>query len=138
MAFSPQYLELRYESAALRKVGTLIILANLSLYMGMCLYAPSLTLSAVTNISTFASMAIICSIVTFYSTIVSTLALYCLMTCWWLDAVDTFLYILSRLLPAETADVNKHSYFINIKRYFADLRKFTLKRYVNKLSGKKK
>ncbi|KAG0718263.1 Sodium-coupled monocarboxylate transporter 2 [Chionoecetes opilio] len=39
--------------------------------MGMCLYAPSLALSAVTSLSIFASMAIMGAIVTFYTTIVS-------------------------------------------------------------------
>lgn len=39
--------------------------------MGKVLYAPSLALSTVTSLSTFASMAIMVSIVTIYITIVS-------------------------------------------------------------------
>ncbi|KAG0724278.1 Sodium-coupled monocarboxylate transporter 1 [Chionoecetes opilio] len=64
-----EYLELRYHSTVLRKVGSFVSLLNLFLRMGMCLYAPSLALSTVTSLSTFASMAIMGAIVTFYTTI---------------------------------------------------------------------
>ncbi|KAG0713737.1 Sodium-coupled monocarboxylate transporter 2 [Chionoecetes opilio] len=64
-----EYLELRYHSTVVRKVGSFVSLLNLFLYMGMCLYAPSLALSTVTSLSTFASMAIMGAIVTFYITI---------------------------------------------------------------------
>ncbi|XP_050704571.1 sodium-coupled monocarboxylate transporter 1-like [Eriocheir sinensis] len=64
-----EYLERRYKSAALRKLATLVTLLSLGIYMGMCLYAPSLALSTVTSLSTFASMAIMGAIVTFYITI---------------------------------------------------------------------
>ncbi|KAK8387827.1 hypothetical protein O3P69_020033 [Scylla paramamosain] len=64
-----EYLERRYRSVALRKVCTFISLLNLFLYMGMCLYAPSLALSTVTSLSTFTTMAIMGAIVSFYITI---------------------------------------------------------------------
>ena len=66
-----QYLELRYGSAGLRKMGTTLILVNLCVYMGMCLYAPSLALATVTNISPINSIIIVGVIVTFYITVVS-------------------------------------------------------------------
>ena len=66
-----QYLKRRYKSVALRKLATMVTLLTLAIYMGMCLYAPSLALSTVTSLSTIASMAIMGAIVTFYITIVS-------------------------------------------------------------------
>ncbi|KAK8392634.1 hypothetical protein O3P69_014810 [Scylla paramamosain] len=65
-----EYLELRYGSAALRKMGTTLILMNFCVYMGMCLYAPALALATVTNISPVNSIVIVGVIVTFYITIV--------------------------------------------------------------------
>ncbi|KAK3869858.1 hypothetical protein Pcinc_024862 [Petrolisthes cinctipes] len=44
-------------------------MASLFLYMGMCMYAPSLALSTVTNLSTVASIAIMGVVCTFYITI---------------------------------------------------------------------
>ncbi|XP_063884461.1 sodium-coupled monocarboxylate transporter 1-like isoform X2 [Scylla paramamosain] len=64
-----EYLELRYGSAALRKMGTTLILMNFCVYMGMCLYAPALALATVTNISPVNSIVIVGVIVTFYITI---------------------------------------------------------------------
>ncbi|XP_050704574.1 sodium-coupled monocarboxylate transporter 2-like isoform X3 [Eriocheir sinensis] len=64
-----EYLERRYRSTLLRKMSSFVSLLNLGLYMGMCLYAPSLALVTVTNLSTFASMAIMGAVVTFYITI---------------------------------------------------------------------
>ncbi|KAG0725319.1 Sodium-dependent multivitamin transporter [Chionoecetes opilio] len=62
-------MERRYKSPALRKLATLVTLLSFAIYMGMGLYAPSLALSTVTSLSTFASMAIMGAIVTFYITI---------------------------------------------------------------------
>ena len=67
----PQYLELRYRSAALRKLGTSVVLLQMSVFTGMCLYAPSLALTTVTSISSFNSVLIAGAIVTFYITVVS-------------------------------------------------------------------
>ncbi|KAK8388214.1 hypothetical protein O3P69_020240 [Scylla paramamosain] len=64
-----EYIELRYKSVVLRKLATLVTLLTLSIYVGLCLYAPSLALSTVTNLSTLTSMIIMGAIVTFYITI---------------------------------------------------------------------
>ncbi|XP_063875889.1 sodium-coupled monocarboxylate transporter 1-like [Scylla paramamosain] len=64
-----EYLELRYRSAALRKVGTSVTLLYESAYSGICLYAPSLALATVTSISPFNSVLIAGAIVTFYITV---------------------------------------------------------------------
>ncbi|KAG0729411.1 Sodium-coupled monocarboxylate transporter 1 [Chionoecetes opilio] len=64
-----EYLERRYKSVALRKLITLVMLFPLFVNMGMILYPPSIGLTTVTNLSGFASMAIMGAIVTFYITI---------------------------------------------------------------------
>ncbi|KAG0713738.1 Sodium-coupled monocarboxylate transporter 1 [Chionoecetes opilio] len=64
-----EYLERRYKSVALRKLIALVMLFPSVLTMGMILYAPSIGLTTVTNLSSFASMAIMGAIVTFYITI---------------------------------------------------------------------
>ena len=74
VTFFRQYLELRYQRAALRKVGTIIIVLDLCVFNGMYLYAPSLALATVTNLSTFSSIIIMGIVVTFYITIVSDVA----------------------------------------------------------------
>ncbi|XP_050713241.1 sodium-coupled monocarboxylate transporter 2-like isoform X2 [Eriocheir sinensis] len=64
-----QYIEMRYKSRPLRLLATVCNLINKFFYMGICLYAPSLALSTVTNLSTLASMIIMGSICTFYITV---------------------------------------------------------------------
>lgn len=64
-----EYLELRYKSVVIRKLATLVTLLTLAVYVGLCLYAPSLALSTVTSLSTLNSMIIMGAIVTFYITI---------------------------------------------------------------------
>ncbi|XP_045134904.1 sodium-coupled monocarboxylate transporter 1-like isoform X2 [Portunus trituberculatus] len=64
-----EYIELRYKSVVLRKLATLVTLLTFSVYVGLCLYAPSLALSTVTSLSTLNSMIIMGAIVTFYITI---------------------------------------------------------------------
>ncbi|MPC44351.1 putative sodium-dependent multivitamin transporter [Portunus trituberculatus] len=64
-----EYLQLRYQSAALRKVGTSVVLLNTSFHIGMSVYAPSLALATVTSISPINSVLIAGAIVTFYITV---------------------------------------------------------------------
>ncbi|KAK3875130.1 hypothetical protein Pcinc_019983 [Petrolisthes cinctipes] len=64
-----EYLQVRYGSQALRQLGTCLQLCYSTLYMGICMYAPSLALSAVTNLSTNTSMLLLASVTTFYITI---------------------------------------------------------------------
>nr|XP_053630911.1 sodium-dependent multivitamin transporter-like [Cherax quadricarinatus] len=61
-----QYIELRYESRVLRKLVSMLQLLNTVSVMGVCLYAPSLALSTVTNISTSTSVAIMGVVCTIY------------------------------------------------------------------------
>ncbi|XP_071532377.1 sodium-coupled monocarboxylate transporter 1-like [Panulirus ornatus] len=64
-----EYIELRYGSRALRKLATLCGLLLNFLYMGVCLYAPTLALVTVTGLTTWSSTLIMGSICTFYITI---------------------------------------------------------------------
>ncbi|KAK8387781.1 hypothetical protein O3P69_018334 [Scylla paramamosain] len=64
-----EYIELRYNTTTLRKLATVCHLITKLFYMGICLYAPSLALSTVTGLSTWASMLTMGFICTFYITI---------------------------------------------------------------------
>ncbi|XP_053629337.1 sodium-coupled monocarboxylate transporter 1 isoform X2 [Cherax quadricarinatus] len=64
-----EYILLRFKSRWLRTLSTLTMLLNNFLYMGMCLYAPTLALTTVTGLSTWASSLIMGTICTFYITI---------------------------------------------------------------------
>ncbi|XP_063598194.1 sodium-coupled monocarboxylate transporter 1-like [Penaeus indicus] len=66
-----QYIEIRFKSRVLRKFATACQLLSSCFYVGLCLYAPSLALSSVTNLPTWASVIIMGSICTFYITIMS-------------------------------------------------------------------
>ncbi|XP_047470463.1 sodium-coupled monocarboxylate transporter 1-like [Penaeus chinensis] len=65
LATMNEYLQLRFDSPVLRKLGSLSQLVNSGFYLGICLYAPSLTLSSVTKLPMWAaivSLGIICSV----------------------------------------------------------------------------
>ncbi|XP_042243328.1 sodium-dependent multivitamin transporter-like, partial [Homarus americanus] len=64
-----EYIELRYRSRLLRLLATLCLLLNNFLYMGMCLYAPTVALTTVTGLTTWQSTLIMGFICTFYITI---------------------------------------------------------------------
>ncbi|XP_071532402.1 sodium-coupled monocarboxylate transporter 1-like [Panulirus ornatus] len=64
-----EYIELRYHSRILRKLVTFCVLLLNFLYMGICLYAPTLALVTVTGLTTTSSTLIMGSICTFYITI---------------------------------------------------------------------
>ncbi|XP_042225903.1 sodium-coupled monocarboxylate transporter 2-like, partial [Homarus americanus] len=64
-----EYIELRFESRLLRTLATLCTLLSSFIYMGICLYAPTLALSTVTGLATWVSTLIMGTICTFYITI---------------------------------------------------------------------
>lgn len=64
-----EYIQRRYNSRLLRTLATLCMVSSNFIYMGMCLYAPTVALTTVTGLSTWASMLILGSICTFYITI---------------------------------------------------------------------
>ncbi|XP_066946922.1 sodium-coupled monocarboxylate transporter 2-like [Macrobrachium rosenbergii] len=70
-----EYITLRFGSQGLRKLSSVILLINTMVYNGVCLYAPSLTLSTVTGLSTHYSITIMGLICSFYITIVSMIAI---------------------------------------------------------------
>ncbi|XP_042865927.1 sodium-coupled monocarboxylate transporter 1-like [Penaeus japonicus] len=64
-----QYIEVRFRSQPLRKYASTCQVLSSCFYLGICLYAPSLALSSVTNLPTWASVIIMGSICTFYITV---------------------------------------------------------------------
>lgn len=64
-----EYIELRFKSRVLRKLATGCQLVSSFFHMGVCLYAPSITIAAVTGLPVWASVISIGSIFTFYITI---------------------------------------------------------------------
>ncbi|KAK8371779.1 hypothetical protein O3P69_016239 [Scylla paramamosain] len=64
-----KYIELRYASPVLRKLSCLSQLLNLTLLMGILLYAPSVALSTVTNLPSWALMLFLGCVCTFYTTL---------------------------------------------------------------------
>ncbi|KAK7027439.1 Sodium-coupled monocarboxylate transporter 1 [Halocaridina rubra] len=66
-----EYILLRYGSLHFRKMATFSSMLFQFMLMGVCLYAPSLTLATVTNLSPWQSIVIMGSICTIYITIVS-------------------------------------------------------------------
>ncbi|XP_071526266.1 putative sodium-dependent multivitamin transporter [Panulirus ornatus] len=64
-----EYIELRYKSAALRKLMTLGQIVASFMYMGMCQYAPSLALFTLAKIPNSVSILVTGIVSTFYTTI---------------------------------------------------------------------
>ncbi|KAG7170661.1 sodium-coupled monocarboxylate transporter 1-like [Homarus americanus] len=64
-----EYIEMRFKSQLLRKMATAIQLLASMVYVGICLYGPSLTLSSVTSLPIWASCLIMGFICSFYITI---------------------------------------------------------------------
>nr|XP_039254641.1 sodium-coupled monocarboxylate transporter 1-like [Styela clava] len=63
-----EYLELRFH-VSVRKVASLLAMLNLILYLGVVIYMPSLTLSAVTPLSLYWAIALTSVICTFYTAV---------------------------------------------------------------------
>ncbi|XP_037782150.1 sodium-dependent multivitamin transporter-like [Penaeus monodon] len=60
-----QYLQLRFESQLLKKLASITQIVHSAMYLGICLYAPSLTLSSVTRLSAGVSiivLGVVCSV----------------------------------------------------------------------------
>ncbi|XP_076030248.1 sodium-coupled monocarboxylate transporter 1-like [Oratosquilla oratoria] len=64
-----EYLEMRYKSVVLRRCASMTQILNTVFYLGMCLYAPCLTLATVTRIPTWVAILVNGLICTAYVTI---------------------------------------------------------------------
>ncbi|XP_042877333.1 sodium-coupled monocarboxylate transporter 1-like [Penaeus japonicus] len=64
-----EYLEFRWGSPLLRRMVTVLQLANMFLYLGIALYAPSLALSSVTPIPTNISVIVLGLVCSFYASV---------------------------------------------------------------------
>ncbi|XP_064614602.1 LOW QUALITY PROTEIN: sodium-coupled monocarboxylate transporter 1-like [Liolophura sinensis] len=66
---SYEYLERRFQHRAVKLVGSVIMLIQQILYMGIASYAPSTALEAVTKFPDWATIIIVCMVATFYTTL---------------------------------------------------------------------
>lgn len=64
-----QYLEMRFKSPFLKKLGSMVLIIKHCMYMGICLYAPSLTLSSAIGIPVYVSIVICGSVCAVYITL---------------------------------------------------------------------
>ncbi|KAL7648614.1 UNVERIFIED_CONTAM: hypothetical protein RMT77_000520 [Armadillidium vulgare] len=64
-----EYIEVRFESAGLRMVAMIITTVGSILFMGVCLYAPTIALSAVTPLTSIQYIFILGIVVTIYSSL---------------------------------------------------------------------
>ncbi|XP_069951185.1 sodium-coupled monocarboxylate transporter 2 [Cherax quadricarinatus] len=87
-----EYLQVRFESRLLRTLGTLCLLLFNFIYMGLCLYAPTLSLSIVTGLSTSTSILILGFVCTFYITIGGVKAVI------YTDVLQTLILLIGMLL----------------------------------------
>ncbi|KAB7501760.1 hypothetical protein Anas_11445 [Armadillidium nasatum] len=65
-----QYLQMRFGSEGLTKLCSISQMLNMGLYLGICLYTPSLALSSVTDLPNWASIVCLGLVCTFYISIV--------------------------------------------------------------------
>ncbi|KAL7640625.1 UNVERIFIED_CONTAM: hypothetical protein RMT77_008900 [Armadillidium vulgare] len=64
-----QYLQMRFGSEGLTKLCSISQMVNMGLYLGICLYTPSLALSSVTDLPNWASIVCLGLVCTFYISI---------------------------------------------------------------------
>ncbi|KAK3885279.1 hypothetical protein Pcinc_010490, partial [Petrolisthes cinctipes] len=64
-----QYLEVRFRSVLLRRLGSLCLILSMLLVMAVVLYAPSLALATVTKLSSWASVVIMGGVCTIYTAV---------------------------------------------------------------------
>jgi len=92
-----EYLELRFRSAAVKRCAMLQSTITSLIYLGLCLYAPTLALESVTPFSSNFYIVLLGSVVTIYSSFGGLKAVV------WTDAFQTAVIILGILLTAGTA-----------------------------------
>ena len=67
----PQYLEMRFDSRAVRRMASLMFVLQTLLYEAVAIYAPALALAAVTNMPVWVSILTVAAIGSVYTAIVS-------------------------------------------------------------------
>jgi len=92
-----EYLELRFRSVAVKRCAMLQSTITCLIYLGLCLYAPTLALESVTPLSSNFYIVLLGSVVTIYSSFGGLKAVV------WTDAFQTGVIILGLLLTAGTA-----------------------------------
>ncbi|XP_037521166.1 sodium-coupled monocarboxylate transporter 1 [Rhipicephalus sanguineus] len=64
-----EYLEKRFSSRGVRKMGSIIFIAHTMIYLGVALYGPSLALGSVTGLPVWSSILVNGAVCTFYTSI---------------------------------------------------------------------
>lgn len=87
-----EYLEKRYASRAIRKIGSIIFIVHTMFYLGVALYGPSLALGSVTGLPVWSSILLNGAVCTFYTSIGGIKAVV------WTDVVQVFLIYVAYIM----------------------------------------
>ncbi|KAL3195873.1 hypothetical protein MRX96_045483, partial [Rhipicephalus microplus] len=86
------YLEKRYSSRAVRKIGSILFIVHTLLYLGVALYGPSLALGSVTGLPVWSSILLNGAVCTFYTSIGGIKAVV------WTDVVQVVLIYIAYIM----------------------------------------
>lgn len=87
-----EYLEKRFTSRAVRKMGSVIFIVHTMLYLGVALYGPSLALGSVTGLPVWSSILVNGAVCTFYTSIGGMKAVV------WTDVVQVILIYVAYIM----------------------------------------
>nr|XP_037281024.1 sodium-coupled monocarboxylate transporter 1-like [Rhipicephalus microplus] len=87
-----EYLEKRYSSRAVRKIGSILFIVHTLLYLGVALYGPSLALGSVTGLPVWSSILLNGAVCTFYTSIGGIKAVV------WTDVVQVVLIYIAYIM----------------------------------------
>ncbi|XP_075741035.1 sodium-coupled monocarboxylate transporter 1-like [Rhipicephalus microplus] len=87
-----EYLEKRYSSRAVRKIGSILFIVHTLLYLGVALYGPSLALGSVTDLPVWSSILLNGAVCTFYTSIGGIKAVV------WTDVVQVVLIYIAYIM----------------------------------------
>nr|XP_050027167.1 sodium-coupled monocarboxylate transporter 2-like [Dermacentor andersoni]XP_054922405.1 sodium-coupled monocarboxylate transporter 2-like [Dermacentor andersoni]XP_054922406.1 sodium-coupled monocarboxylate transporter 2-like [Dermacentor andersoni] len=87
-----EYLEKRYTSRAIRKIGSIIFIVHTMFYLGVALYGPSLALGSMTGLPVWSSILLNGAVCTFYTSIGGIKAVV------WTDVVQAFLIYIAYIM----------------------------------------
>ncbi|XP_037519058.1 sodium-coupled monocarboxylate transporter 1 [Rhipicephalus sanguineus] len=87
-----EYLEKRFSSRAIRKIGSILFIVHTLLYLGVALYGPSLALGSVTGFPVWSSILLNGAVCTFYTSIGGIKAVV------WTDVVQVILIYVAYIM----------------------------------------
>ncbi|KAL3246054.1 hypothetical protein MRX96_057973 [Rhipicephalus microplus] len=87
-----EYLEKRFTSRAVRKIGSIIFIVHTMIYLGVALYGPSLALGSVTGLPVWSSILVNGAVCTFYTSIGGIKAVV------WTDVIQVILIFIAYIM----------------------------------------